>query len=159
MIDTVKVAGGGPSVHACAITALEGWRDAAERTFLGTEPAADKSDSGFFSRASQQPVRTPPRAARPGADHSRKASSADTPAAASVASAPRGQQRRARMREADSVSSLFLLFSLLTVTGTRTRTVLAKLSVICLSMCHYVRSGYSLPSLASCTAHLQTEMD
>ena len=49
MIDTVKVAGGGPSVHACAITALEGWRDAAERTFLGTEPAADKSDSGFLS--------------------------------------------------------------------------------------------------------------
>ena len=24
------------------LTALEGWRDAAERTFLGTEPAADK---------------------------------------------------------------------------------------------------------------------
>ena len=31
------------------LTALEGWRDAAERTFLGTEPAADKLDSGFLS--------------------------------------------------------------------------------------------------------------
>ena len=34
------------------LTALEGWRDAAERTFFGAEPAADKQ-TAIFSRASR----------------------------------------------------------------------------------------------------------